>query len=100
MQGGIFGKQISLNNCVSGNTLTAATFPAEIEGTWGCQNSTTPNPNNGLAAIGYLVQLSSESEARTSVPQAAPPAAEDDAEPLRRGADQPALPVESRAAAT
>ena len=63
LQGGIYphGKNQSTMNCVSGNTLPDATFPAEIEGTWGCQNATTPPPNNGLAAIGYVVILSEES---------------------------------------
>jgi hypothetical protein len=58
LQGGVFGEQKSTNNCVSGNSFTAATYPAEIEGTWGCQNKTTPNPNNGEAGVGYLIELS------------------------------------------
>lgn len=67
MQGGVYPyKKIftSDNDCASENTysgLAPASFPAEIEGTWGCQNATTPPPNNGLAAIGYLVTLSDES---------------------------------------
>ncbi len=74
LQGGIFssGKSQSTNNCVSGNSFTAATYPANIEETWGCQNTTTPNPNNGFGAIEYLIQLQAESEARESVGQPVP----------------------------
>jgi hypothetical protein len=78
LQGGIYphGKHQSTMNCVSGNTFTGPTFPANIEETWGCQNATTPPPNNGLAAIGYVVILSEESAQRKAVAQAAPPAQE------------------------
>ncbi len=76
LQGGIFStrKSPSTNNCVSGNSFTSATHPAEIEGTWGCQNSTTPAPNNGFGAVEYLLQLQAESEGRTGVGQPDPPA--------------------------
>lgn len=94
LQGGIYphGRFQSTQNCVSGNTITGATFPAEIEGTWGCQNSTTPPPNNGLAAIGYLVILSEESAHRTAVPQAAPPAQETMPEPCATVPSNPLCP--------
>ncbi len=72
LQGGLFTN--SVNNCVSGNSFAAATHPANIETTWGCQNSTTPNPENGFAAIEYLLLLQGESEARTPTPQPVPPA--------------------------
>ena len=74
LQGGLFssGQSQSTNNCVSGNSFTAATYPANIETTWGCQNATTPNPNNGFGSIEYLLQLQAESEARISVPQPVP----------------------------
>ena len=74
LQGGLFssGQSQSTNNCVSGNSFTAATYPAKIEETWGCQNATTPNPNNGFGAVEYLIQLQGESEARTSVGQPVP----------------------------
>ncbi len=74
LQGGIFssGKSQSTMNCLSGNSFTAATYPANIEETWGCQNTTTPNPNNGFGAIEYLLQLQGESEARESVGQPVP----------------------------
>lgn len=84
MQGGIFsgGKSQSTNNCVSGNTFADATYPANIEGTntpgkpgWGCQNSHTPNPENGFGAVLYLLELQTVSEkGRTPVGQPAPPA--------------------------
>ena len=50
LQGGIYPhkKFTSDNNCVSGNSLTNITYPAEIENMWGCQNMTTPPPNNGF----------------------------------------------------
>ena len=58
----IFGypESHSVNNCVSGNLLTGATFPAKIQGTWGCQNKTTPSPGGGLPAVEYLVGLQLE----------------------------------------
>lgn len=71
LQGGIFTQ--SVNNCVSGNSFAAATHPANIETTWGCQNATTPNPENGFGAVEYLLLLQGESEARTPTPQPVPP---------------------------
>jgi hypothetical protein len=50
----------SVNNCVSANTLRDPTFPANIEGAWGCQNRTTPSPGGGWPAIEYLVGLPQE----------------------------------------
>jgi hypothetical protein len=68
----------STNNCAAGNSFTGATFPADIEGTWGCQNKTTPNPGGGEAAAGYLLTLKAEAdaarEASHPVPQPPPPA--------------------------
>ncbi len=72
LQGGLFTE--SVNNCVSGNSFTSATWPASIEGEWGCQHSTTPSPNNGEPGVQYILELAAESEARTSTPQPAPPA--------------------------
>ena len=51
------------NNCASGNSLADKTFPANIEGTWGCQNKTTPNPGNGLPAGEYILTLQAEANA-------------------------------------
>jgi hypothetical protein len=68
----------STNNCASDNLFTDATFPAKIQGTWGCQNKTTPSPGGGLPAVEYLVGLQLESAAiREKTPpigQPAPPA--------------------------
>jgi hypothetical protein len=50
----------SVNNCASGNQFTGQTFPTEIEGTWGCQHKTTPNPGGGLTAAEYLITLQEE----------------------------------------
>lgn len=68
----IFGypESHSVNNCVSGNRFADATFPADIEGTWGCQNKTTPSPGGGLPAVEYLVGLQLEADA---IREAAPP---------------------------
>jgi hypothetical protein len=67
----------STNNCASGNRFTGATFPSGIEGTWGCQNNTTPSPGGGEAAANYLLTLKAEAEAVRAatppVPQPAPP---------------------------
>jgi hypothetical protein len=70
LAGGLFGPN-STNNCFARNTLTR-TFPADLEGTWGCQNATTPNP--GADALSYILDLQAASQARTSVPQPVPPA--------------------------
>lgn len=75
LEGGLFGQKLSTNNCVSGNTFTAATYPENIEAGWGCQNKTTPNPGGGVEAIEYLIRLQAESQTRgEGVPQPAPPA--------------------------
>ncbi len=70
----------SVNNCVSGNVVTDRTFPARIEGEWGCQNNTTPIPGFGAFGPGglpesveYLLQLKTEAEGRHPEDQPAPP---------------------------
>jgi hypothetical protein len=70
----------SENNCASGNVFTDATFPRKIQGRWGCQNKTTPEPGFGgigpsgyPEAIEYLLQVKQESETRNPVGQPAPP---------------------------
>jgi hypothetical protein len=76
LEGGIFGSGKSTNNCLSGNTFADATYPASIEGQWGCQNKTTPN---GIASIGfldYLLELQAESENRPVIEPVGPPPAQ------------------------
>ncbi len=73
MQGGLFGEEASTNNCLLGNSFTAATWPPAIETTWGCQNS-TPNPNEGGETLEFLLEFQAVSEGRTPEPQPAPPA--------------------------
>jgi hypothetical protein len=70
LEGGVFGGMDSINNCFSGNTFTTS-IPANIEGTWGCQNATTPN--GGGALFSELLALLAQSGARHSRPQPAPP---------------------------
>jgi hypothetical protein len=53
-------KAESTNNCVSDNLFKDATFPTNIEGTWGCQNKTTPNPGGGKEGGNYLLTLIGE----------------------------------------
>jgi len=73
LEGGAFGEPPeSTNNCAEKNEFTNATFPVNIEGGWSCKNKTTPNP--GTEPFTYIVELSIQSQARTSVPQPAPPA--------------------------
>ena len=73
MEGGIFGTRTSTNNCLTGNRFADATYPADIEGTWGCQNATTPNPNTGyehpLTTLLYLLGLQYVSEHREEIAQ-------------------------------
>ncbi len=95
LQGGIYPyhQHMSTMNCVTGNSLTAGTFPVNIEGTWGCQNNTTPPPNNGLAAIGYVVILSEESALlRKPVGQPAPPSQETMPNPCENVPSNPLCP--------
>ncbi len=68
--GGLFGTQTSVNNCVSGNTLSTSS-PANIQGAWSCKNRTTPNP--GGEALLYILGLQAASQARVSVGQPPPP---------------------------
>jgi hypothetical protein len=74
-QGGDFGSFKSTNNCLTGNSFADATYPAEIEGTWGCQNKTTPNAISDYSFLEYLIELQYESEHRPATePVSAPPA--------------------------
>jgi len=73
-EGGVFGTKTSTDNCLSGNSFADATFPADIEGTWGCQNKTTPNAGGGFGFVSYLLELQAESEHRPTIePVGAPP---------------------------
>ena len=45
---------------MSGNSFTDTTFPVNVEGTWGCQNKTTPNPGGGEGGAVYLLTLQKE----------------------------------------
>jgi hypothetical protein len=76
LEGGVFGTKQSLNNCFAGNHFSTSN-PANIEGTWGCQNATTPNA--GPALFGKIVALLDQATHRHARPQAAPP-------------DQPSMP--------
>ena len=68
--GGLFrSPKGSVNNCFAGNTFSTSN-PANIEGTWGCQNRTTPVPGPGL--LGTIVTLQQQSQRRHSVAQPAP----------------------------
>ncbi len=68
-EGGFYGTKQSTNNCVSGNTMPDGSFPTDIEGTWGCQNETTPNPTpktaEAQAFVSYLLELQEESKNRS-----------------------------------
>ncbi len=95
LQGGIFpykGHESTMN-CVSGNSLTGATWPASIEGTWGCSNTTTPPPNNGAAGLIYVEKLSEESVVdRKAVAQPAPGPQETMPEPCESVPSNPLCP--------
>jgi hypothetical protein len=75
-EGGLFGTRTSTNNCLSGNSFTSATYPANIEDEWGCQNKTTPNPGGGLSFVDYLLELQAESEDRPMIEPVPPPPAQ------------------------
>lgn len=69
LEGGVFGTQNSVNNCFSGNTFGTSS-PANIEGTWGCQNTTTPN--GGATLFSEILKLVGQSSARHQRAQPAP----------------------------
>src|SRR5579875_652572 len=74
IEGGLFGQMLSTNNCVSANFMPDGSFPAEVEGVWGCQNETTPNPNPGdFEPVAYILELQAQSESRHAEGQPAPP---------------------------
>jgi len=77
LEGGLFGTNESINNCLSGNTFADATYPANIQtGPLSCANKRTGNANPNPYVLYYLLELQAESEGRTPVPQPAPPAQE------------------------
>jgi hypothetical protein len=66
--------QESVNDCASGNSFKDTTFPTNIEGEWGCQHNTTPNPGGGAGGLQYVFTLIKEEQAlRHPENQAAPP---------------------------
>jgi hypothetical protein len=69
-QGGFFTP--SPNDCAIGNTTPDGTQPADLEGEWSCNNTTTPSPNGGEGALGWVEQLSYESSQQPGEPQPAP----------------------------
>jgi hypothetical protein len=74
LEGGMFPTEEtaqSTNNCLVGNSFTSATFPANIEQTWGCSKKTTPNP--GVEPFVYIKTLSLEAEGHPQEGQPAPP---------------------------
>lgn len=77
-EGGLFAPHESLNDCISGNTYVdnEPVYPADIEGEWGCQNKTTPNPGGGIGFLSYLEQLSNESKDRATTEPVGPPPAQ------------------------
>jgi hypothetical protein len=83
----------SKNNCVSSNAFTDATFPENIQGTWGCQNETTPTPGGAPAIYGYILEAAQEAlEKRTPVAQPAPPAQPTMPNPCRGVPENPLCP--------
>jgi hypothetical protein len=69
LEGGVFGTQNSVNDCFSQNTFGTSS-PADIEGTWGCQNATTPN--GGISLFSEILALIQQSGARHQRSQPAP----------------------------
>jgi hypothetical protein len=64
----------SVNNCLSGNSFGDGTFPKGIQGTWGCQNNTTPNPGGAPGIYEYIAAVPEEAaKLRKETGQAEPP---------------------------
>jgi hypothetical protein len=72
-EGGSFGTKTSTDNCLTGNSMPDGSYPADIEGEWGCQNATTPNPGGGFPFVDYLLALQKESEERPVIEPVGPP---------------------------
>ena len=70
LEGGAFGSQQSVNNCLTGNSFHTA-VPANPESTFGCQHAATPNPGTELAGE-ILALLAESSSARHAKGQKAP----------------------------
>ncbi|MGD0452458.1 MAG: hypothetical protein ABSB69_02570 [Solirubrobacteraceae bacterium] len=68
----------SVDNCLTGNHFSDATYPANIERNWNCRRASTPNPGGGAAGVFYLIGLIEEAAVikaeHPPVPQPAPPA--------------------------
>ena len=68
----------SVDNCLTGNHFSDATYPANIERNWSCRRASTPNPGGGAAGVFYLIGLIEEAAVikaeHPPVPQPAPPA--------------------------
>lgn len=100
LTGGLFGSKESTNNCLSGNAFDDATYPEKIEGTWGCENKTTPNPDvayeDPFQAIEYLLELQYVSEHREEFAevkgQPVPPAQETMPNPCEGAPKSPLCP--------
>jgi hypothetical protein len=64
----------STNNCLSGNSFGDGTFPRGIQGTWGCQNNTTPNPGGAPGIYEYIAAVPEEAaKLRKETGQPEPP---------------------------
>jgi hypothetical protein len=78
LMGGFFEFSNSVNNCVSQNVISDATYPTDIETSQSCKKATTPQPGGGEEAINYLLTLPGEWAAvraeNPPVGQPAPPA--------------------------
>jgi len=77
LQGGLFanGQSQSTMNCSEGNSFADAVYPADLETTFSCKNATTPNPQQGIEAIDYILENQAVSEtSRELKDQPAPPA--------------------------
>jgi hypothetical protein len=103
MQGGLFaqGKSQSTMNCIGtgaeANTFGDKSVPSQaaLETTWGCQNATTPNPDEGIVALEYILENQYVSEHyRTPEDQPAPPAQETMPHPCAGVPADPICPTE------
>ena len=88
-------------NCIGtgaeANTFGDKSVPSqtELETTWGCQNATTPNPNEGFTAIEYILENQYVSENyRTPTGQPAPGPQETMPHPCAGVPADPACPTE------
>ena len=93
-EGGLFGQEKSVNNCVSGNSFAGNTFPKASKGNGAAR--TKPRPTRAVAAGGRIPAVPAGTVGQPHRSGAACAAGSgNDAEPVPRSPAEPAVPIGS-----